>query len=98
MIRTRCLTFLMSLAVLSVAPGAAADPPDRVGRISYVSGAVSFRPASADEWSTATRNFPVTVGDHLWTDRGSRAELGLGSTFVRIAPFSEFSVLNLDDR
>jgi len=77
---------------------AAADPPDRVARISYISRSVSVRSASMDEWSAATRNYPLTVGDHLWTDRGARAELELGSTFVRIAPSTEFSVLNLDDR
>jgi hypothetical protein len=77
---------------------ALADPADRVARISFIGGKVSFRPASLDEWSVATVNYPLTVGDHVWTDRGARTELQLGSTVVRIAPLTEFSVLNLDDR
>src|SRR5512141_1354012 len=76
----------MSLALVGLAQLASADPPDRVARISYVSGEASFRGASVDQWSPATRNYPLTVGDHLWTDRGGRAELALGSSFIRIAP------------
>src|SRR5260221_6459709 len=95
----RLHSLAVSVAILGgLALPASADPPDRVARISYVSGSVSFRPASMDEWSAATRNYPLTVGDHLWTDRGGRAELELGSIFVRVAPSTEFSVLNLDDR
>jgi hypothetical protein len=76
---------------------ALADPSARVARISFIGGAVSFRPGSLDEWSAATLNYPLTAGDHVWTDRGARTELQLGSTDVRIAPLTEFSVLNLDD-
>src|SRR6516164_911540 len=75
-----------------------ADPPGRVARIGYTSGSVSFRAGSLDEWSAATVNYPLTVGDHVWTDRNSRAELQIGSTIIRIAPSTEFSLLNLDDR
>src|SRR5690242_14859810 len=81
----------------ALAATAAADPPDRVARLSYVSGTVSFRPASVDEWAAATLNYPLTIGDHIWTDRASRSELELGSAFVRLAPESEFSVIDLDD-
>jgi hypothetical protein len=82
-------------------PGSSADavdPPGRVARISFLSGTASFRPASVDEWTNATLNYPLTIGDHLWTDRGARAELDLGTMVVRIAPLTEFSILNLDDR
>jgi len=40
----------------------------------------------------------VSLGDHLWTDRGSRGELDLGTAFVRAAPLTEFSVIDLDDQ
>jgi hypothetical protein len=89
---------LVTVAGLLVSSTAAlADPSARVARISFIGGSVAFRPASLDEWSTATLNYPLTVGDHLWTDRDARTELQLGSTVVRIAPFTEFSLLNLDD-
>ena len=69
---------VLSLALLGLAHLAFADPPARVGCISHIGWSVSFRPASADEWAVAARNYPLTVGDHLWTARGGRAELALG--------------------
>ena len=35
------------------------------------------------------------MGDQVWTDRGSRSELQLGSTVVRLAP--TFGGVNLED-
>src|SRR2546429_3392869 len=32
------------------------DPPSRVGRLSYLSGSVSFRPGDVDDWTDATRS------------------------------------------
>jgi len=75
----------------------AADPPDRVGRISYISGAVSFRPGSVDDWAAATLNYPLTTGDHVWTDAGARAEVSLGSTAARLGSYTAFAFLPLDD-
>ncbi|HEY7291170.1 MAG TPA: DUF6600 domain-containing protein [Vicinamibacterales bacterium] len=93
----RC--FAAAVFVVAVpAASAWADPPARVARISYASGSVSFRPASIDDWTTASLNYPLTVGDHLWTDRGARSELEIGSAVVRVAPGTELSILNLDDR
>jgi len=97
---SRCVSrLLLATAAALFVPSAAAfaDPPARVARISFIGGPVSFRPASLDEWSLASLNYPLTVGDHLWTDRGGRSELQLGSTVVRLAPSTAFSVLNLDD-
>jgi hypothetical protein len=85
-----------SLAVV-VSSAAFADPPARVARVSFVAGVVSFRPASVDEWATATLNYPVTIGDHIWTDNAGRTELEAGPLAARIGPLTEFSVLNLDD-
>jgi len=92
------LLLTTTAGVLLWSGSALADPAGRVARISFIGGSVSFRPASLDDWSVATLNYPLTVGDHVWTDRGARTELQLGSAIVRIAPLSEFSVLNLDDR
>jgi len=94
-----CTRLLLATVTGLLLPGTAAlaDPSARVARISFIGGAVSFRPGSLDEWSAATLNHPLTMGDHVWTDRGARTELQLGSIDVRIAPLTEFSVLNLDD-
>ena len=48
------------------------DPPSRVARLSFTRGAVSFQPAGTDDWVDATLNRPMTTGDQLWTDSGSR--------------------------
>ena len=57
------------------APQAGDDPPDRVGRLSYIQGPVSFLAASADSWSVAEPNRPVTTGDRLWADSNARLEV-----------------------
>src|SRR5216117_1908599 len=74
------------------------DPPSRVGRLSYLSGPVSFRPGDVDDWTDATINYPLHNGDHLWTDSDARAEITVGSSAFRLAPQSAFGVLALDDR
>src|SRR2546429_264854 len=74
------------------------DPPGRVGRLSFVTGSVSFRPGDVDDWVSATVNYPLHNGDHLWTDSDGRAEITVGSTAFRLAPLSAFGFLALDDR
>src|SRR6059036_594969 len=74
------------------------DPPGRVGRLSFVTGSVSFRPCDVDDWVSATVNYPLHEGDHLWTDTDARAEITVGSTAFRLAPQSAFGFLALDDR
>src|SRR5258708_7157492 len=99
------LTSLLSiaLAVVLFAPQRAAaddddDPPSRGARLSYAQGTVSFNPAGTDDWVSAVVNRPMTTGDKLWTDNGSRAELHLGAAAIRLASNTGFSFLNLDDR
>jgi hypothetical protein len=88
---------LFALAALPVLadPG---DPPTRVARLNYETGAVSFRPGSIDDWAPATPNYPLTTGDHLWSDRGAQAEMHIGSTAVRMNSETALNFLNLDDR
>ena len=74
------------------------DPPDRVARLGYMQGSVSFQPAGESEWVHAVSNRPMTTGDQLWADQDSRAEVELGSAVIRLAANTGFSFLNLDDR
>src|SRR5881296_734522 len=101
----RSLGSLLLLAVLPAfqggdrpTPPADRDPPSRVGRLSYLSGSVSFRPGDMDDWTAATINYPLRNGDHLWTDDDARAEITVGSSAFRLAPQSAFGFLALDDR
>jgi len=71
------------------------DPPTRAGRMGYVEGSVSFQPGGEGDWVTAVPNRPLTVGDNLWVDRNSRAEIQIGSTSIRLAPETSITILNL---
>ena len=73
------------------------DPPARVGRISFLEGAVSFRPAESDDWGPAVPNRPVTSGDRVWTDADGRAEIDVGAAALRTGPQTEADVVRLDD-
>ncbi len=87
---------LSGLATVN-AQGREQDPSSRVLRASYLQGEVSFRPGNVDDWTSATLNYPLTSGDHLWTDANARAELHVGSNAIRLAPETAFEVLDLDD-
>jgi hypothetical protein len=77
---------------------ASAEPPSRAARLGYVSGTVSFSPASQPDWVEAVINRPLTTGDRLWADANSRAELQVGGAAIRLGADSSATLLNLDDR
>src|SRR5579862_8040229 len=95
------LVWVSPLAALLVASGIAvaqdADPPSRVARIAYISGPVSFEPASVDQWTPASLNFPMTTGDNLYTDNGARAVLRIGQNSIRLNSGTNFQFVNLND-
>jgi hypothetical protein len=93
-------TMVLPLAAQDQGPGQQGqqdDPPSRVGRIGYLEGSVSFQPAGETDWVQAVPNRPLTTGDQLWSDQGSRAEVQLGSATLRLSENTGFSFLNLDD-
>ena len=61
-VKFRLFVPLMALSLFG-AIVAWADPPSQVGRLSFISGSVSFRPGSLDEWAPAMLNYPLTAGD-----------------------------------
>lgn len=73
------------------------DPPGRIARLNFLSGAVTTEPAGTDSWSYAAVNRPLTTGDQLWNDTRARSELHIGSTAVRLGESTSLSILNLDD-
>jgi hypothetical protein len=74
------------------------DPPSRVARLSYLDGNISFQPGGQGDWGAATRNRPVTVGDKIWSDNNSRAELQAGQASIHVSSMTALSFLNLDDQ
>jgi hypothetical protein len=94
------LLMLVTGLLLFIAPKARADegdPPSRVARISLLDGNVSFQPSGTEDWSAAVRNRPVTIGDKLWTDQDSRAELQAGEASLHLGSMTALSFLNLDE-
>ena len=75
------------------------DPPSRVARLNLIEGSVSYLPSGGDQndWVAAALNRPLTIGDRLWADENSRAELHIGSTAMRLDRNTGISFLNLDD-
>src|SRR5262249_41343101 len=99
--RPRCFkafAFALGVAILTFSGFALADPPSRVARLGYMSGAVSFSPGGEDSWVQASLNRPLTTGDRLWADANSRAELQVGGTAIRMSATTDLSILNLDDQ
>ncbi|HEY8360636.1 MAG TPA: FecR domain-containing protein, partial [Ramlibacter sp.] len=102
----RSLPWLAALVLLCLAPLAfaqqaaapEADPPGRVGYLSYRQGSVVFAPEGEEEWVELPQNRPLTTGDRVWSDRGARAEVHLGSATVQVDGESHVGVSALDDR
>jgi len=98
--RTVLSLLLLSIGILGfAAPNARAedkDPPTRVARLSYVDGSVSLQPGGQGDWGSAVKNRPVTVGDKIWVDKDSRAELQAGQAAIHLGSMTALSFLNLD--
>lgn len=74
-----------------------ADPPGRVARLGFHQGTVRFSPSGDDRWYDVAPNRPLTSGDRLWTDRGARAELQVGSSAVRMDQQTRLELTQVDD-
>ncbi len=96
--RTRAVALLVGIALVALSGLAAAEPPLRAARLSFISGTVIFSPAGQSEWVRAVVNRPLTSGDRLWVDAGSRAELQVGGAAIRLGPSTSLVLSNLDDR
>ena len=97
-LRHRSLALLVGTFVLAFGGWAHADPPARIARLGYLSGAVSFSPAGEDDWVQAALNRPLTTGDRLWAEPGARTEIQIGGATVRLSGGTSVSILKLDDQ
>src|SRR5215470_11743701 len=83
--------------VLSAAVVAMADPPSRVARLQYISGAISVQPGGVKDWVEGAVNRPLTTADRVWADKDSRAELHLGNSLVRVNSETSLTLTNVSD-
>ena len=74
-----------------------ADPPSRVGRISYAEGEASFYSDREEGWAPARLNFPVTSENSLWTAAQGRAEVRIGASALRIDDNTILDFVKVDD-
>ena len=95
------LVFWVAFALIGFDPklAPAQEQYPAVARLSFVSGPVTYsRGDDPDEWDDAIENVPLTIGDRIYSPQDGRAELQLSSgNFVRLAPRTYFSTLNLSD-
>ncbi|MGH6893865.1 MAG: DUF6600 domain-containing protein [Dongiaceae bacterium] len=92
----RPAALILALAASTLAWGEALDPPERLARLSYVEGRVTFQGAESRATSTLPDR-PLLPGDTLVTERGGRAEFAFGTATIRLDERSEFAVVELDE-
>jgi hypothetical protein len=93
-----CVLFLLAFfAASGITAAQDMDPPSRVARIAYMTGPVSFEPASVDQWTDASLNYPMTTGDNLYTDTSARAVLRIGQNSIRLNSGTNLQFVNLSD-
>ena len=56
-----------------------------------------FAPAGQTEWSDVSVNRPIAQGDRLWTDRGGRAEIHLGTAVLHMDSEAFLDISSLDE-
>jgi hypothetical protein len=95
-LRVLCTTFALMAALLASAT-ALADPPGRVGRLSWLAGEVTFQSTYTGEATAAQLNWPVTGQNVITTGPGARAEIRIGSSAVRLDGDTELEFAQLDD-
>ena len=93
-LRLRAFAAAASVALAAFSGWASADPPSRVARLGYMSGAVSFSPAGENDWLQARVNRPLTSGDRLWSDRRTRAEIQIGGAVILMGSDTRISISN----
>ncbi len=91
-----CAAVILLANLLPVSP-VFADPPARVGRISYFEGDVSFFAERNEGWRPARLNFPVTGKNSIWTNGPGRAEVRIGATAIRIDGNTVLDFAAVDD-
>jgi uncharacterized protein DUF6600 len=95
---SRLLPLLLLLVFSGTGAMAQTDPPTRVASLSHMEGSVVLAPDGDTEWTDAVLNRPITRGDRLWADRGSRAEVHLGSAVLHVDGETFLDLTAVDDQ
>ena len=99
--RSLRLALSVSTALGFVGPALAqvnTEPPARVGQITGVTGSVSYNGAASNgSWIAATDNYPLVMGDTVFTQSGAQASIVLDASRMTLAPQTEVQVSALDN-
>jgi len=87
----------LCVAAALALPAICQELPARTARLAYSESAISIQLAPESPWSVAAVNTPLTAGNSLFTEPGSRAEVRLSATAIRLAEGSELEIRRLDD-
>jgi hypothetical protein len=90
------LSVLLGCLASGLASAERADPPGRVGSVSYARGEVLIRAPREDVAQRVVRNWPVTSGDEILTAGDARAEMRLGLATARLDRDAAVTILALD--
>jgi hypothetical protein len=94
----RILATLLFGLVTALAPFAQAqDLPVRVGRLAHIEGRVSLYQDPEAGWELGYVNSPITSENSVWADDGSRAELRVSGTAIRLDRLTQLDVARLDE-
>jgi hypothetical protein len=74
------------------------DPPGRVARIAVIQGEVSLEPAGSDTFAQAELNYPLTIGDRVYSDLKALAELETAGLAVRLSNGADLTLTSLTDQ
>lgn len=88
----------LTLAASAIACAEDWDPPARVARLDFVEGSAALQPAGSAGWLEDVLNRPLGNGDKFMCDSGSRAEMHVGSTALRVGDETALQILNIGDR
>jgi hypothetical protein len=95
----RCIIVALVLCASAAAQTQSEDPPSRVGRLSESNGDVFIAPDDPNtDWQPVSLNYPVTIGDNIWSGQDGRAEIDFGAGHVRLSRDTNIHFSQLDDR
>ncbi len=71
-------------------------PVERVARITFIEGDVSFLRAGTNEWTSVAENLPLFTGDQVYTGKGARAEIQLSrGNYIRLSEHTALTITEL---
>jgi hypothetical protein len=87
---------VLTVVMAGAAVAQDAEPPALVGRVAAISGQVSMKRSSDQDWTLTGVNEPLTVGDALYAQDGSDVRLQIGATDIDLKADSEIDMAALD--